>query len=795
MPIEKRDVNQIFASQAPSSDQPAAFDNYTRGWDAARSNNGKPTIKQFNKLQQLTDEKILWIHQNGAALPYDPSIEYGEGAVVVKDGVLQQWKGGVWVNISTEEVKKYLLAAGISEPELDSEYDYLMQRLAQIAVDKGWDASFVTYNGQTQQKINDGFSSIAEMLSVTKPKDGMRVFVKGLQGGWFEYNSSKAPVNDGIMVFNGWVRITLETCIYPEWAGAIEGEDSTVALQKCLDYICPTQFDTSVALMNTKKGSLVLNIPATKEGYIITDTLWVGAGTRIEGSGKLSFLNPADVRASKIITDFDDPLKPAISSSNWKTGGVRPSYNEKTSGGMYDSGLISGTNDILLDGFNLMTKAGTRGYMGVRLQNSPRSTVNVSCYGFDYGIMLNACWTSNIDSFALSHKCGLLAQFDNNNCSLNGYYNSDKSKAPLTATNLIDFFTSDTDTDTSLNNTDKTFGFISDYSYGSVSTTMTCEGNDVGAVVAHGDFVFNSLYTEGNACYGYAAFSQASNVVINSHVGAHDAKVYCLGAGAKLRLNSYQKDGTSPANIIGKLSQYNVHLSVPLHFNLYARGIVYQGAKNVIYVSASGNNANSGYLDYAPLSTLDAAFARVLDKQKQSDSTVNVGSNDFTIIILDSASYNITIYVPLSSKVYIVGLAANPTIEISGRIFADNCNLSFKNCNIIKPNVAGAIENAIFFTRTGRNTLTVTGGTTSILNGGLIYCDYNGASEVSLILDNVAVVGNTNSQLVQGNYIDTSPHIVNVVRSRGSISADITTRADKGVSVPSTWQGKVLGLA
>lgn len=97
MPIPKIDPKKIFASQAPSQDVPAEFNNYERGWDESRKNNGKPTIKQFNKLQQLTDEKILWMHQNGAALPFDETMEYVEGAVVVKDGLIQQKSGASWV--------------------------------------------------------------------------------------------------------------------------------------------------------------------------------------------------------------------------------------------------------------------------------------------------------------------------------------------------------------------------------------------------------------------------------------------------------------------------------------------------------------------------------------------------------------------------------------------------------------------------------------------------------------------------------------------------------------------------
>ena len=95
--VTKNDVTQIFAIQAPSVDLPPTFANYPRGWDTARSNNGKPTIKQFNFIQQRTDQNVLWIHQNGAALPYDATMEYAEGAVVVKDGELQKKQGASWV--------------------------------------------------------------------------------------------------------------------------------------------------------------------------------------------------------------------------------------------------------------------------------------------------------------------------------------------------------------------------------------------------------------------------------------------------------------------------------------------------------------------------------------------------------------------------------------------------------------------------------------------------------------------------------------------------------------------------
>lgn len=105
--INKHDVNQIFASQAPVQDVPAQFNNYPKGWDESRKNNGKPTIKQSNYLQKISDEKVLWIHQNGASLPYDSSIEYAEGAVTFKDGALKQKQGENWINASVTTIYDY----------------------------------------------------------------------------------------------------------------------------------------------------------------------------------------------------------------------------------------------------------------------------------------------------------------------------------------------------------------------------------------------------------------------------------------------------------------------------------------------------------------------------------------------------------------------------------------------------------------------------------------------------------------------------------------------------------------
>ncbi|WP_228273259.1 hypothetical protein [Acinetobacter haemolyticus] len=64
-----------------------------------------------------------------------------------------------YVDDQDDELKAYLMEEirkqGVALDQLDEYYNYLMQRLAQIAVDKGWDSSFIVHKGQNQYEINE----------------------------------------------------------------------------------------------------------------------------------------------------------------------------------------------------------------------------------------------------------------------------------------------------------------------------------------------------------------------------------------------------------------------------------------------------------------------------------------------------------------------------------------------------------------------------------------------------------------------------------------------------------------
>ena len=65
-----------------------------------------------------------------------------------------------YVDDKDDELRAYLLEEirkqGVALDQLDEYYNYLMQRLAQIAMDKGWEASFVvTASGKNLQEVSD----------------------------------------------------------------------------------------------------------------------------------------------------------------------------------------------------------------------------------------------------------------------------------------------------------------------------------------------------------------------------------------------------------------------------------------------------------------------------------------------------------------------------------------------------------------------------------------------------------------------------------------------------------------
>lgn len=124
-----------------------------------------------------------------------------------------------YVDDKDDELRNYLLNAiqeqGVALDQLEEYYSYLMQQLAQVAIDRGWAASFiVSADGSTQQEIND----FGGAKWWDKPLGyGIGATVK-LDNGDIVKSTMDGNTNNPNSDMSGWVYAELE--FYVQHAGA-----------------------------------------------------------------------------------------------------------------------------------------------------------------------------------------------------------------------------------------------------------------------------------------------------------------------------------------------------------------------------------------------------------------------------------------------------------------------------------------------------------------------------------------------------------------------------------------------
>ncbi|MFW2012685.1 hypothetical protein [Acinetobacter bereziniae] len=108
-----------------------------------------------------------------------------------------------YVDYKDDELRAYLIEEirkqGVALDQLEHYYEYLMDRLAQIAIDKGWDSSFIHDGNETQKEVND------KSLQWVKGIYSLRGFKKrtlsqciAMADGSF-WNTDTTGIDDGTM--------------------------------------------------------------------------------------------------------------------------------------------------------------------------------------------------------------------------------------------------------------------------------------------------------------------------------------------------------------------------------------------------------------------------------------------------------------------------------------------------------------------------------------------------------------------------------------------------------------------
>lgn len=123
-------------------------------FNTAPENGKKITIQRNTPFSRNTDYQSY----NNSFRPQSVNGDFDRVWLKLQELGLSNWLLKNYVDRKDDELKSFLMAAiqaqGIALDQLEEYYNYLMQRLAQIAVDKGWDASFVVDGDKTQKQIN-----------------------------------------------------------------------------------------------------------------------------------------------------------------------------------------------------------------------------------------------------------------------------------------------------------------------------------------------------------------------------------------------------------------------------------------------------------------------------------------------------------------------------------------------------------------------------------------------------------------------------------------------------------------
>ncbi|WP_293735029.1 hypothetical protein [uncultured Acinetobacter sp.] len=406
-----------------------SFSNGAVVFNAAPENGKKITIQRNTPFSRTTDYQSY----NNSFRPPSVNNDFDRVWRKLQELGVADWILSVRINAlknyvddRDDELRAYLMEEirkqGVALDQLDEYYNYLMQRLAQIAVDKGWDASFVVdESGQTQQQINNKtistVNTISDLISIVNPKDGQMVYVKShsnpvwgllnqLGLGDFVYVSALASQNNGVTVFNGWVSLRQNAEINVTWAGAIgDGvHDDTDAF--------------NIAKEAAIKIGGGVYIPAPRDHYKITSTISFNEKVYFRGDGGTmidSFRGKTSQGGSRIKYYGNGAafhLNPILSP----TSEQRPAY-----GVMFKDLIIEGT-DAATHGIKVSDKS-LINVAGADIGSFNIDNVYLINFKHGRGLELNFCFMNTIrNMFTGDCAVGATLRYAHNTTFLGGSF-------------------------------------------------------------------------------------------------------------------------------------------------------------------------------------------------------------------------------------------------------------------------------------------------------------------------------------------------------------------------------------
>ena len=278
-PVSNSTQATIISAVAPKSDK-----TYVDGQLTLKANKADVYTKSETYTKQESSD-LVSSSISTALTPINTSLDLAKRGVANRYDSLLTYNSGERVVLANGDIVKSTINGNTNDPDVDMAGWVKTNSASQI-----FDES-----GLSQQELNKGFESIADLLAISNPKNRSRVYVKsyladqGKGGKFFTFDVSRVAENDGGLCINGWVAEYKERYTIEDFGGICDfnldsntGYDNADAIEKslaALDYALFTAPTGTSKPVIMKSGQSLLR--TNTDDYVAKTTNELGTGSNL----------------------------------------------------------------------------------------------------------------------------------------------------------------------------------------------------------------------------------------------------------------------------------------------------------------------------------------------------------------------------------------------------------------------------------------------------------------------------------------------------------------------------------